>query len=120
MASRSSKIDCGLPIEIGKYALDILVERVDSLQNALEEMKQFKPTELFAKSQHFYYDFQESYDLYFFIYLGHFLRHSHYATQPYKRNPKNMVNYYVMKAKNPKPVQHDYFWSHCVTYLLVL
>lgn len=117
MLSSSRKLDCGISIDICKYALKILVQRVDSLQDQVNQMTHMKSTELFNQSQHFYFDFQETYDLYFFIYLGHFLRHSHHATQPFKRI-KSMVKYYVLKPKSSQPVQHDYFWSHCVSSLL--
>ena len=84
------------------------LQRVDSLQDQVNQMTQMKPTELLNQSQHFYYEFQETYDLlYFFIYLGHFLRHysHHHATQPYHRI-KSMVKYYVLKPKSLQPVHY--------------
>jgi hypothetical protein len=114
MSSRS-KIDYSESIAKLEYALDIMAVRIESLRSSAKKINE-EPT--LISCQNFYNDFQETYDLYFFTYLGHFLRTEHCFKEKHIR-PRELEKYLFFNDKK-EIVQRDYFWNHCASWLSIL
>jgi len=109
-----NRIDCSESIEYLQHALGVMETMITLLENSVRELIATEPT--LNSIQRIYSEFQEVYDLYFFTYLGHFLRKDHHQQQAYIRN-KKLVDYKVMQCNNKPEITQNYFWEHCATYL---
>ena len=108
--------------EILKCGMELLHERVDSFDQKLHNLENLhieipqnskdRPKIIMQKIRSFYNDFQEAYDLYLFVYLGRFLRSTHYDGQPVFQKHKNMRPYQVKKEGN----NISSFWCYCLAY----
>jgi hypothetical protein len=117
MSVRNKQKPCSEAIAYCKYALDILKQRIDALNNTLidvfSNIKKESDDSLFQKCKRFYKDFQESYDLYFFAYLGHWIREIHFNNQQWVRY-KSLKEYSVLRNGNDNK---DYAWDCSASYL---
>jgi hypothetical protein len=113
-----SKIDCSISIELLQYALNIMVKRIESLNASLEKISELPANSMMNECKLFYNDFQETYDLYLFTYLGHWLRTEHHSKQEIVRC-KDLPRYQVLQYESSKKIKpfRDYFWLHCASYL---
>jgi len=114
MSSRN-KSDYSESIAKLQYALDIMAVRIKSLQSSAKEINK-EPT--LISCQNFYNDFQETYDLYLFTYLGHFLRDEHYFQEKFIRT--RVLQKYAFLSEKKEIITREYFWIHCATYLSIL
>ena len=85
------------------YAMSQLEQKVKSLSSSLEELEEMvkesneSNNQQLKKYEEFYHSFQEAYDnMYFFVYLGHFLRSNHYDKKQtvLENHKKLLVPYY--------------------------
>ena len=90
---------------------------VDQFNDSIQPLKKY---------EEFYNSFQEAYDLYFFVYLGHFLRTEHYHRQKNEilndNNFKVLYPYEVYQYQTGK-LNKIYskgtkYWKHCISYLV--
>ena len=86
--------------------------RIKSLQSSAKEINK-KPT--LISCQNFYNDFQETYYLYFFTYLRHFLRDEHYFQEKFIRT--RVLQKYSFLSEKKEIITREYFWIHCASYL---
>ena len=118
----SSSVDyCG-------HVLEQLEQRVrflnDTLQELEDQIKEFNEVQQLKKYEDFYNAFQEAYDLYFFWYLGHFLRSNHYDKKQtvLDKNKKLLQTYSIYQYKKDslekEIVRGNNYWKHCISYLL--
>jgi hypothetical protein len=86
--------------------------------------KEFNEVQQLKKYEDFYNAFQEAYDLYFFWYLGHFLRSNHYDKKQtvLDKNKKLLQTYSIYQYKKDslekEIVRGNNYWKHCISYLL--
>ena len=114
-------------IQLCKYAVFELGKKVQVLNDSLDSISNLSndnTKQQLDECKLFYVQFQEAYDLYFFIYLGQFIRSSHYAEQPYVKH-EGLKTYHVMQINPMDPGKKtydkkDYFWKHNVSYLLIM
>jgi len=108
-----------------KHVLKQLNNRLEILQNSLEELNRCEEKSQLQKYEEFYNSFQEAYDLYFFWYVGHFLRNEHHHKQ--LTVPKEHVplldGYKIFRYRTPTSFDKDFvdgteYWKHCISYLL--
>jgi hypothetical protein len=83
------KVDWVESIALCKHAMNALQARIDNLLHRIENLQHFE----LALLKDFYDSFQESYDLYYFIYLGHILRGSHYHNEQLIDGKSKLVPY---------------------------
>jgi len=69
-------------IALCKHVLMELTDKVNVLKSLLDVFNESQ--QILKKYEEFYNSFQEAYDLYFFLYLGHFLRTEHYHKQKHE------------------------------------
>ena len=107
------------------HVLKQLNNRVETLQNSLAELKSCEEKLQLQKYEEFYNSFQEAYDLYFFWYVGHFLRNEHHHKQltVTKEHVALLVPYKVYRYRTPTSLDKEFvdgtvFWKHCISYLL--
>ena len=83
------------------YVMMELKEKVRMLEESLDDILITNDTKQLKKFEEFYASFQEAYDLYFFLYLGHFLRTEHHCKQPTvsKNHMKLLKSYTIYQYK---------------------
>lgn len=78
------------------YVMIELKEKVRMLEESLDDILKTNDTKQLKKFEEFYASFQEAYDLYFFLYLGHFLRTEHHYKQPtVSKNHMKLLKLYL-------------------------
>ena len=116
-------------IALCKHVLKELTDKVNVLKSSLDYFNESHSQSLqLKKIEEFYNSFQEAYDLYFFLYLGHFLRTEHYHKQKNeiitdKTFLKGLAPYEVFQYEKGK-LNKIYnegtkYWKHCISCLLL-
>jgi hypothetical protein len=109
--------DFSISIEHCTYALNVLEQRIELLDSLLGKINNNnKQKEQLFKCKEFYHKFQECYDLYFFVYLGHFIRKEHYQNQK-SVHYKALREYCILRNNNGR---QDYAWNCSASYLSFL
>lgn len=111
------------------YVMSQLEQKVKCLNDSMMELEGMimegssNEAQQLKKYEEFYNSFQEAYDLYFFLYLGHFLRSNHYdKKQTVLENHKNLLaSYSIYQYKKASLDKHivdgNNYWKHCISYL---
>jgi hypothetical protein len=115
----------GSSIALCQHLLIVFEKKVRLLQLTVDHFND-DSMQPFKKYEDFYNSFQEAYDLYFFLYLGHFLRAEHYHRQKNETLNDNNFKalhpykvYQYQKGKLTKILSEgNKFWKHCISYLV--
>jgi hypothetical protein len=101
-----------------------LNQRIQILDESLANLRSIDESKQCKEYVKFYETFQEAYDLYFFWYLGHYIRSDHYYKQPTvpKKHTKLLNPYHLIQYQKSSISKHYVegkdFWKHCISYLL--
>jgi len=115
-------------IALCQHVLNELTDKVNVLKSSLDFFNESQQTlQQLKRYEEFYNSFQEAYDLYFFLYLGHFLRTEHYHKQKNEtitdKTIKGLAPYEVFQYEKGKLnkiySEGSKYWKHCISYLLL-